>query len=418
LSSLLGSLAVGVCYAAGRVVGGRRVGICSALALIALPFSWFYAQDARPVAILPLAQGLMFLGALLRFERAAERDAPSLASTDLISGLIFAFGGVLSIYAHTSAIFFFAAFGLVVAAASLAHPALGMKSLRFWAICGAVVTIAAAPIIVEMARPSRSGAASWIPEVSPLVIGTFAVELAAGNGFSVLPGSSKALPVAAALLVYAAALWGAVRIASDRLTRTSGLWLLVGVPAAYVLVLLGISAYQPLLVSRYALGLEFPLAILLGAAAALTRPRSLQIPVAALALAYPAFLSARERLTPVREDWRALVARYESEPACARAAVVAPPQFAHLGWPYYGSEGRRPPAIYSLLDHAPRGVAKDGAYRIDEREFVNLAGSGERLAVVTHIDRSPQMLGILKPHRDLWHFRFAGGLELICAPRK
>jgi mannosyltransferase len=416
LSALASGLSVGVCYAIGLVLLGRAVGFTSAVVLTLLPFAWHYGQDARPVALLPFTEGLMLLAVALYFT-AAEREgrAPSRPQAFLL-GFMFVFSSVVAIYSHATAMLFLAALGVAIAVACLSHRWLGTRSIMFWAIAGVVTLVFGAPIIGELLKPSHTGQANWVPGLSPLVLGSFFSQLAAGKAMGLEAEQPKVLQVAVSGTIYLIAAGGALQILMTR--RRSAFWVILAIPAAYVMLLTVVSiVQQPILISRYALVLEISLALLLGSAVALTKPITKQLPVALVALCLPAGLAARERSMHLNEDWRSLVKTYEDDEACAGAAVFAPPQFASLGWDFYGSSKRSmPPTQSMILQGASYRSGANNPRIIQLEDFQRAVKDRDAISLVTHRGRSPQLIRAIQLHRrSISTHNFAGRLQLICS---
>lgn len=264
------------------------------------PMLTFYAQDARPYALVTCT----FLAATWALLRALDR--PSFARLTVYTLLATA-----TIYLHLFAAYALAAHVVLVATAR--------TSRRRFAVVAGVVAVAAVPLL--LLAHSESAELKWIPRPSLSVVASVVPHMFGGI----------ALAVALAALVVLAMRRGG--IPRDRRAVFLGLWLLVPVVG-----LIAIDFFVPDLVARYGL-VSVPAAVLLAAVAATRRPGRTVQALAAVALVIAATTTAVQQAHPFKyENYRA-AADAMGDLARPGDAVMFMPISARVGLePYYGIE--------------------------------------------------------------------------------
>lgn len=143
-SAIFGALTVALCYALGRLVGGRRVALVTALLVAVSTFQVYYAQEARPYALLTLSAAVAMLGLVWLVQNPGRAIlAPrSWRHLDPAAGLAwigFALGTLSALATHNMAVFFLLAANAVFALLVLRLREQWSKLLRNWLLAHAVI---------------------------------------------------------------------------------------------------------------------------------------------------------------------------------------------------------------------------------------------------------------------------------------
>ncbi|HEY3712926.1 MAG TPA: glycosyltransferase family 39 protein [Jatrophihabitantaceae bacterium] len=266
LPSALG--AIGACGLLVVVVArwfSARAALLAGVLLAVHPMLTFYAQDARPYALVTCAY-LASTWALLR-----ALDRPSVGR--LIGYALLA---TATIYLHLFAIYALATHVVLVA----------RRPFRArWAVAGASIAIAAVPLV--LLAHGETAELGWIPRPSPSAVATVIVHMFGG----------AALGVALVLLAALALRHGG--LPRDRRTVFVLAWLLVPVAA-----LIAVDFVVPDLVARYGL-VSVPAAAVLVAAAADRRPSWDVKALVAVVLVIAAVTTGWQQSRPFKyEDYR------------------------------------------------------------------------------------------------------------------
>jgi mannosyltransferase len=265
-SALAAIAAVGILVTLVAGWFGRRVAIVSGVLLAVHPLLTFYAQDARPYALVTCS----FLAATWLLQRAIARpDAVRLAAYAVVA--------TLTIYLHL-----FAAYAFVT---HLFLVGRSRRRLGRWAVVAVAVAAAVAPLVVTARR--ETGELSWIGPPTASQVGAVLIHLLGGVWL-------------AALLVALAGL-GLARSRPWRATTTAVLlWAIVPIAGLVVVDVLVL----PDLVARYGL-VTIPAAVTL-AALAVRRRGPVAAGAVAVAVALAAVTSGVQASRPYKyEDYRA-----------------------------------------------------------------------------------------------------------------
>jgi mannosyltransferase len=233
LSAVSSIFAVGLVYMLARTLLGRKPALAAALLFAASATAIYYAQEARPYALLllPVATTLF---ACTRFLRSPQ------APLALVGYVI---AGTVSIYTHAALTFFVAACGIAVL-----HSLWWTRGPRWrrgafgWIGANLAVAVLAAPLLNGMLYHVESGILSWIPPANAHAIGavlsnTFVGTMTPGH----FPGGILAVLLASVLAV------GIWRRPLPSPTTT----IAVLIPLLYVaLVVLVSLVSQPILLGR------------------------------------------------------------------------------------------------------------------------------------------------------------------------
>jgi mannosyltransferase len=198
----------------------RRVAAVAGVVLAVHPMMTFYAQDARPYALVVFC----FAASTAVLIRCLQRPTgPRLVAYSVLA--------TLTLYLHL-----FAAFGFI-AHAFLVYRTGRPGERRRWLVVGAAVAVAVLPLVL-VAR-TEHGEVGWIPHPTPRILFSVVANIFGGTSL-----------VLAMLLLGALALFTRSRRLTLRDPRVDFLLLLATAP---VLVLVGLDFIAPDLVARYAL---------------------------------------------------------------------------------------------------------------------------------------------------------------------
>ncbi|HWB51568.1 MAG TPA: glycosyltransferase family 39 protein [Stellaceae bacterium] len=193
LSAIASTAAIPLVYGLARELLERRQALVAAALFALSPTAIYYAQEARPYALLllPVLATLMACARLLRRRGGTANFALYIA------------GATASLYTHTTMFLFAAACGgAVLAAAWAARPHPSGKFFAAWIASNAVVGLLAAPLLVSMAQPSQLRQLAWIPPLNwhdfgAVISNTVAGTLTPGH----FPGALLAMLVVAVLVL-------------------------------------------------------------------------------------------------------------------------------------------------------------------------------------------------------------------------
>ncbi|HEU0216391.1 MAG TPA: glycosyltransferase family 39 protein [Stellaceae bacterium] len=296
LSAVSSILAVGLVYLLARALLGAKPALAAALLFAASATAIYYAQEARPYALLllPVAATLF---ACTRFLRSPQAPLA-------LAGYVIA--GTVSIYTHATLTFFVAACGIAVLHTLWwVHGPSWQRFALGWIGGNVAVTVLAVPELNGMLHHVESGILSWIPPVSAhalsaVLSNTFAGTLTPGH----FPGGILAVLLASVLVV---GIWRA-----PLSSPTATIAVLIPLLYAALVVLVSVVS-QPILLSRIFSWVGIPLCLL--EAHALTvrgwwRPVMLTVigGVTAVGLFYQLDASP-----DAKQPWRQTVAAVEPE---------------------------------------------------------------------------------------------------------
>ncbi len=285
-----------VVYALGRTLFDRPVACLAALFAALNPAVLPYAQEARGYALLALCNGLAML-ALARYARAGA--ARWLA--------LFAAACVAAFLLHYTAVLFIAACFGAIGLHLLATRPFPRREALAWTGVGLAIALAIALPLAGMTGLVASPNIAWIEKLSPWSVQRFLVELIFGPAVDL---TRAARGGAIGVLLVLAAL-----LARRRLDRVQA-GILVLIPVLFCLLLIGISLWRPLLLSRVGVWLTIPLSLLLARVASAPR-RAWQRAVAAGVVAGVLLCCLGTYFAADRsEDWPGVARLIAAEPRC------------------------------------------------------------------------------------------------------
>lgn len=238
-------------FVLGREFCGTPVALAAALVFAVAPMQIAYAQEARAYALVPLFFAMALLG-LLRFIRAALDARPSCDNAALA---LYATGATLLIYGHATSVFTVAA--LSGCGGLLLLMQYGRPALRPFVLANLAVALLAVPQLYAILEQAFRYDLDWIE--TPDLVGLLNLV----NNLFVDPvtpltlfrwSSLLACVTAAALLL--ALLW-------TRLNLVTAV-LVIGVPAVFLVAVIGLSFWSPFLIPRIIIWLGVPLSLLAG----------------------------------------------------------------------------------------------------------------------------------------------------------
>lgn len=351
LSALAGVALIGVMWAIGRQLYGRRVAIISAALTAASPLFLWYSQEARAYSLYTLMVALAFLA----FLRAEERTSAGRVAA-------FALAAALALLTH-----YFAAFLVVPMALYLARSRARLRGPAPWALA-AVGATGAALLPLALAQGGRG--AEWIAH-SSLLGRLEAIPQYYLTGYSGAPLGhgielAVALPLAGAVLI---GLWRLIdpRAGEGRALGSAALCFglaLCGTLIPLFLVAFGQDFFDPRNVIGAMVPLSAGIALLAGARSAGRFAAALAAIGALGFLAVGIDVDFNPRLQ--RGDWSGVASALQRQ---SRALGIAPAQrviaSVHLG---------SAPLEYYLPALRPLGAGAAGVREIAEVGYAPLAG--------------------------------------------
>jgi mannosyltransferase len=245
LSAVSSIFAVGLVYMLAKTLLGRKPALAAALLFAVSATAIYYAQEARPYALL-LLPVVTTLFTCSRFLRSPQ------APLALVGYVI---AGTVSIYTHATLTFFVAACGIAVLHGLWrTHGPSWRRSALGWIGANVAVAVLAAPLLNGMLYHVESGILSWIPPANAHAIGavlsnTFVGTMTPGH----FPGGILAVLMASVLVV------GIWRRPLPSPTTT----IAVIIPLLYAtLVVLVSLVSQPILLSRIFSWVGIPLCLI------------------------------------------------------------------------------------------------------------------------------------------------------------
>jgi mannosyltransferase len=322
----------------------RRVAAVAGVVLALHPMMTFYAQDARPYALVTFS----FVASTAALIKALQRPS---ALRLVVYGVL----ATLTLYLHL-----FAAFGLIAHAYAVyrfGRP--GQR--RRWLIVVAAVAAAVLPLVL-LAR-TEQGEVGWIPHPTPRIVLSVVANIFGGAGL-----------VLAMLVLGAAAVLA--RGDSFRDPRLAFLLLMATTP---VLVLVGLDFVAPDLVARYAL-ICVPAAATLIALAAARSSRPTGAVFVATVIAIAAITTGVQQAQPFKYENYRQAADVMGDAAVPGSTVMFLPISTRAGFePYRHLE----PDLGRIDDAALDGPVN----RVDR-----IGGADQPASTLTQrFDRSPEI---------------------------
>jgi 4-amino-4-deoxy-L-arabinose transferase-like glycosyltransferase len=245
LSAVSSTLAVILVYVLGRTLLDKKKALVAAMLFAVSATQIYYAQEARPYALLLLPVATTLL-ACIGYLRSAY------APFTLIFYVIF---GTICIYAHATMTFFIAACGVgVLHGIWWTNGPSWKRSALWWIGANLCIAALAVPELVGMVHHVGTGILAWIPPVSLHTIGAVMSNTLAGTltpGY--FPGGILAVALAGIVV------FGVWRCPLSRPATT----ILLAVPLLYAtFVMLTSFVSQPIFLSRIFCWIGIPLCLL------------------------------------------------------------------------------------------------------------------------------------------------------------
>jgi mannosyltransferase len=157
LSVVSSSLAIILVYALGRELFGRRQGLVAS-ALFALSATQiYYAQEARPYALLLIPVALILFACARYLRKPAS----------LLTILLYVGAAILGAYTHVTIALFVASCGLIVMVATWDTGELfGGSVARRWIAANLCVALLALPMVIGMTQQVGTSGIAWIPPLN------------------------------------------------------------------------------------------------------------------------------------------------------------------------------------------------------------------------------------------------------------
>lgn len=369
LSVVSSSLAIVLVYALGRELFGPRQGL-TASALFALSATQiYYAQEARPYALLLIPVGLILL-ACARYLR--KPGSP-------LTLLLYALAALLGVYTHTTIILFTAACGLIVlvAVCDTGQP-FGGSAARHWAATNLCVALLALPIVIGMTQQVNTSGIAWIPPVNLHDIAAAASNTLVGT---LTPGHFPG-GILTAILTSALAIGFWRHYPSRRVILV--VLAPVGLYAAFVLLVS--VTLQPIILSRIFTWVGIPLCLIEAHVLTVRGWRRL-LCLTVIGGTTAVGLFYQLGINPdAKEPWRSVIEAARPDLADADLVVLAPgtdpaplmyyaPRLRHVG------QWTNKPMPAKEVGIMPRLFGIEG---ITESDIVNQIAAGKRVAAVAN----------------------------------
>lgn len=307
LSAVCSSLSILLVYALGKKLLGRGPGLVAAALFAASATQVYYAQEARPYALL-LLPVVAVLIACVDYLRSSGRP---------LALLLYIVAATTSIYTHATMTLFVAACGsTVLVAACRAERHAAQPAVLRWIAANLCVTLFALPGLIGMLEHAEGGKLGWISplnwhDIGAMVSNTVVGTLTPGH----FPGGVLAIVM---VCVLALAVW---RRALPRHMGT----IVLEIPGLYAaLVILVSVSLQPIALSRIFCWVGVPLCLLQAHALA---ARGWLRPIAAVTIVGTACVALFYQLDTspdVKEPWRQVLDSVEPELRQADLVVLGP----------------------------------------------------------------------------------------------
>jgi mannosyltransferase len=307
LSAAASSIAIVLVYGLAAELFDRKHGLLAAALFAVSATEIYYAQEARPYALL-LIPLLVMLLACARCMRGPANHV------DLA---VYVVAATVSIYTHTTMFLLVASCGIVgLACLWQSRGTFGKRVVLGWVGANGCVGVLALPALIGMTNDAQLRQLAWIPPIDLHQIGAVASNTLAGT---LTPGRFPGGIVAIMLTgVLAASIW---RDAPERRTAVIAL----AIPGLYAaLVVLVSVTVQPILLSRIFCWIGAPLC-LIQARAMLARGRLRPVAIgailgaAAIGLYYQFSVDAE-----AKEPWRESILAADTGLKQAELVVLAP----------------------------------------------------------------------------------------------
>jgi mannosyltransferase len=298
LSAVLGALTVPVLVAIGRRIASARAGLVAALLFSLAAYQIEYAQEARTFTLTCWALSLALLG-LVRVIAEAPVRPPQLSA-----GLLFAAGITAAVYSHFTAIFYWLAIDLSLAA-MIALSVLrqgGVTQWRpvllRWTGYNLIALVATAPALYQAFALRNAEQIAWISHPSrDYLVGMIKVLV-------FTPLVATPWPLMGTVVALAAIAWSVVA------TRRQPRVVLMAIAALLSLMTLtGVSELRPVLMPRTSLWVPVPIYLLVGCAIAGIATPWLRRSALGAAVAFEVLTAVLHLPEATKEPWRDAIAQ-------------------------------------------------------------------------------------------------------------
>jgi uncharacterized membrane protein len=256
-SAISGILKTGVVCGVGTLVGGRRLGLLSALLVVLMPAQLRYDQEARMYGIIGLTNSLVILSLIYCLKNPQISSSSLLSRNKLLkwyegprkAWALYGSASIVSLYLHNTSIFF-------VLACSLASLTGCFDSntrrgfLRNWVIVHTLIALAFLPWLPTLMYQNDHMQQKGWWAVTPDTASTIST-------LAELYGIGSKNPIVSLIFVFFA-IWGAYQIRRHRPIVVALVLLTLAGPCFFGLVTL----YQPMFMVRLMLWSSLPFAVL------------------------------------------------------------------------------------------------------------------------------------------------------------
>lgn len=302
LSAAAATLAIPFVYALGCEILDRPRALIAASLFGLSPTVVYYAQEARPYALLfaPIAIALLACARYLRQDK------------NISNTIIYSVSGLVAIYTYATMVFFIAACGLAVLAAhALVQTVDRRRSMIIWLATNAIIALLALPELAGMLAHVEADRLAWIP---PRQI-SYAWILLSSVITGPLNAYASECQILSAILLGVMAVGLCLRPPNDRMTIVA-----IGVPALYLAGVLIGSLFQPIIIDRIFCWMLVPFTLLLAHVVCIKSPLRPLVVVMALPIVFTGLVHQLDVPKNAKEPWRGMV--HEIEPVLTRADLV------------------------------------------------------------------------------------------------
>ncbi len=400
LSLVASVLTLPLVYLLGRELFDQKCAQLAALIFALSPMQVGFAQEARTYALLLIPFSLALL-AIAHFLRSDTRQRVL---------WLYAGGAICSLYCHATAAFFIAACNIVVVGAILSDARVDRRArLTRWLAINVVVALVAMPELIAMVLQAQNGTGlQWIPPLRPADV------VRALSPVVIGPATPHRFPGVELSFLLVAALAGALLIARPQ--RRAAV-VLIAIPAIFVVLIAGVSMFQPIFITRVFCWLGIPFALLLAhGLGGASRFRFVLGVVAATGCVTGLYY---QFANPIKEPWREMFEQTKPELSNADHVVLAP-MTDPTAFRYYAPELARLEIWQSgPLDNVENDdlPLRMGAQRISRDRLVQEIRSGANVWMVLRYPDLPYVNTLLPdvPAPRLRSQYFCGQMACIAA---
>ena len=302
-SVVASSASVLVVYALGRLTMDRTAAVIAGVFFAINATAIHFGQEARAFALVTLLNGLALLALAASLREIAARRTVSHGWPAL-----FVLASIGSFWLHYTSLLFIAACFMALGLHLLTTRPFPLRQAIVWVGAGLAIALGIAyPLMIALSLSGSSNIA-WIQPLSAPAVAVFFRELLSHPENFI--ATFSVITSAAALLILTL---GAARPRLDRLS----FGILILIPALFILILIVVSIWRPMLITRIGAWLSLPICLLLARAA--TWPRSLVLRAIAAGLIGLMLLLniVHYRRNYERENWALAVKLAATEPQCS-----------------------------------------------------------------------------------------------------